>query len=186
MGRYKRDNSGGFGNPPIKGQRKKGDPGGPGRPKGSMTMDAALRKVLGGKISYTVNGEKTEGPATLALAQRALALGLSGPMRANEAIRDLAKKYEPVPPEQHQLPCIKDLTEEEQLELLRLIRKAQGVPYEGPKQEPIRYYSENWPDGIVYRCCHSPHNEPPQLEEVRNRAYISAALPGDFPLHPQS
>jgi hypothetical protein len=43
---YRANNAGGYGNPPVSGQRKKGDPGGPGRPRGQTSLQAALRRAL--------------------------------------------------------------------------------------------------------------------------------------------
>jgi hypothetical protein len=43
---YRANDAGGYGNPPVSGQRKKGDPGGPGRPRGQTSLEAALRRAL--------------------------------------------------------------------------------------------------------------------------------------------
>lgn len=81
--------------PPEKNQFVKGGPGGPGRPKGTKTIDGALRKVFGGKVPYLENGNRKEGLAVEALAKRALHHGLSGSARANEAALNLVAKYGP-------------------------------------------------------------------------------------------
>ena len=139
---YKADNSGGYGNPPVKDQFKKRGPPGPGRPKGSVSMIGALGKVFGGKLDYTENGKPVTSAATIALAKRALALGLTGPNSANARALDLATKHGPqdtlVDLTLHNLASL-SCEELEQFEIL--ISKALGVPYEPEtrKSDPFDY-----------------------------------------------
>lgn len=95
---YKGDNSGGFGNPPVKSQFKKGNPGG-GRPKGSTSTDAAIRDVLATSVKKRDrNGKLTSVPMTRALVERAFQLGLTGNLKANEKARELAATHGPQEP----------------------------------------------------------------------------------------
>lgn len=181
MSRYKGDNSGGYGNPPIKGQFKEGGPGGPGRPKGSLSQDAALRKVFGGKVEYTINGEDVNNPVSLALAQRALALGMSGSLRANEAARELAERYGPVDETNEPKLDFDDFSFDELREFQRMMNKARGLPTEAFEPPPVRYYTKAWPDGVAYKIAHDGKDIPPQIETIRHRAYWSAALPMRLP-----
>lgn len=66
---YKGNDEGGYGNAPVSGQFKKGNPGGPGRPKGSSNLESAIRKALTTKL-VTRSGAKVL-PAD-ALARRAI------------------------------------------------------------------------------------------------------------------
>ena len=54
---YQANNAGGYGNPPVSGQKKKGNPGGPGRPKGQTTLQAALQRVLRRKRPVVRDGK---------------------------------------------------------------------------------------------------------------------------------
>lgn len=91
---YKGNDDGGYGNPPVSHQFK-GKPG-PGRPKGSKSIDGALRKTFGKKVvRVDKSGKRTFIAAPEALAERALELGLKGPLRANVEARKLAEKYGP-------------------------------------------------------------------------------------------
>lgn len=49
--RYKGNNEGGYGNPPVKGQFGPGNKGGPGRPRGPQGLAARMRKMLKGSVS---------------------------------------------------------------------------------------------------------------------------------------
>jgi hypothetical protein len=54
---YQANNAGGYGNPPVSGQKKKGGPGGPGRPKGQTSLEAALQRVLRKKRTVVRDGK---------------------------------------------------------------------------------------------------------------------------------
>lgn len=91
---YKGNNAGGYGNPPVKDQFK-GKPG-PGRPKGSKSIEGALRRTFGKKVVRRgKDGKRTLIDAPDALAERALELGLRGTLNANVEARKLAEKYGP-------------------------------------------------------------------------------------------
>ncbi|MEQ8743668.1 hypothetical protein [Parasphingorhabdus sp.] len=91
---YKGNNEGGYGNPPVKDQFD-GTPG-PGRPKGSKSLDGALRKVFRKKVArIDKNGKRTLIEAPEALAERLLELGLKGPLAANIEARAMAEKFGP-------------------------------------------------------------------------------------------
>ena len=94
---YKGNNKGGYGNPPVKHQFK-GKPG-PGRPKGSRSIDGALKKVFGKKIARIDRaGNRSFLGAPDALAERMLELGLKGSLGANVEARRLAEKFGPQEP----------------------------------------------------------------------------------------
>ena len=99
---YKGDNSGGFGNPPVSGQRKTGDPGGPGRPKGHTSLQAALRRAFRRKLPIVRDGRVTKLHPSDILAERIveaiLAKNLSPSMI--ELARRLMEQYGPQLPEQ--------------------------------------------------------------------------------------
>lgn len=191
MSQYKGDNSGGYGNPPIRGQFKPGGPGGPGRKKGSTSVDAALAKVFGGKVPYKENGRPVEGPATEALSKRALQHGLSGPHRATLAVLDLARKYGPKEeePETPDIPFLNELDVEELRTLGKLLAKATGNPdwnpprnendplaYLNDPDDPRNYSKELTVEGLHYRRS-SIQSIGDELIGIENRAYFSAALP---------
>lgn len=181
MTRYKKNNAGGYGNPPVKSQFGKGGKPGPGRPRGSSTMDGALRKVFRGKVPYLENGERKEGPATVALAKRALQHGLSGTARANEAARELAAKYGPeeptTAPASYDLSCLTG----EELEMYgRIACKLLGEPYPEPSVSVLNApntWSERTIEGIVREHTSTGGKRSTELLSVGNRAYVSASLP---------
>jgi hypothetical protein len=98
---YKGDNSGGFGNAPLSGQRKKGDPGGPGRPKGQTSLRAALTRALRRKRPILRDGKVTHLHTADVVAERIveaiLAKNLSPAMI--ELARRLMEQYGPQMPE---------------------------------------------------------------------------------------
>jgi hypothetical protein len=188
MGAYKGDNGGGYGNPPIKHQFKKKAPGGPGRPKGSTSMDAALAKVFRGKVPYKENGKPVSGAATEALSKRVLQHGLAGTHRATLEVLKLAQKYGPQEAETElaPLPFLQELTYGELRSLGKLLAKATGdVAWDPPHDDPFERYTdpdnpdnychETTVDGLHYRRCRIDTVED-ELIGVANRAYFSAAL----------
>jgi hypothetical protein len=56
-------------------------------------MDSARRKIFGRKLDFTENGKPVTSEATIALAKRALGLGLTGTASANARALDLSAKY---------------------------------------------------------------------------------------------
>jgi hypothetical protein len=69
---YQANDAGGYGNPPVSGQRKKGDPGGPGRPKGQTSLEAALRRVLRKKRAVVRDGKVEKLHPSDIMAERTL------------------------------------------------------------------------------------------------------------------
>lgn len=185
MSRYKKNNAGGYCNPPIKTQFGKGCKPGPGRPKGSSTMDGALRTVFRGKVPYLENGKRKEGPATVALAKRALQHGLSGSARANEAARDLAAKYGPEEPTKSSTELDLSVLTDEELETYgRLACKLLGEVF---PEAPVDVLSvphtstESTVEGIVWERTSVGAKMSTRLISVGNRAYVSASLPRSAP-----
>lgn len=74
---YKANNKGGFGNPPVRGQFAKNNPGGPGRPKGITNLEAALRKRLGKKLTVSKDGKSVKMTPFEVYAERILEAILS-------------------------------------------------------------------------------------------------------------
>lgn len=181
MTRYKKNNAGGYGNPPEKTQFRKGCKPGPGRPNGSSSMGGALRKVFRGKVPYLENGKRKEGPATVALAKRALQHGLSGSARANEAARELAAKYGPE--ELTESPIDYDLSvlTNEELEMYgRIAFKLLGEPFPEPPVDVLsvpHFWSECTLEGIVREHTSVGAKLSAKLISVGNLAYVSASLP---------
>lgn len=190
-GRYRADNSGGYGNPPVDGQFKTGGPGGPGRPGGSTSMDAALKKVFSGKVPYKENGKPTEGPATEALSKRLLQHGLAGPHRATIAVMEFAQKFGPQEADEPEAVEFNfENFDSDELRLFgRLMAKLSGDPdwerryendhplaYLHDPDDPRNYTFEQTIEGVRYR--RSLRSEfPDELLDIDNRAYWSAALP---------
>lgn len=74
---YRANDQGGYGNPPVAHQFAKHNPGGPGRPKGQTTLDAAMRKVLRRTVPVTRDGKSMRLNAADVLAERVLEAILS-------------------------------------------------------------------------------------------------------------
>ena len=94
-GTYQANNAGGYGNPPVRHQFKPGGKGGPGRPKGETTLEAAMRRMFGSTVQVTSNGEAREVSMVQALAERAKKEFLTGSARSLELGLELALKYGP-------------------------------------------------------------------------------------------
>lgn len=97
---YKGDNSGGYGNPPVSGQRKKGQPGGPGRPRGSTSLDAALKRAFRRKLPIVRNGRLAKLHPTDILAERIVEAILAKNLTPTmiELARRLMEQYGPQAP----------------------------------------------------------------------------------------
>ncbi len=74
---YQANNKGGFGNPPVRGQFRKNNPGGPGRPKGITNLEAAIRKRLKKKLTVSKEGKSVSMTAFEVYAERVLEAILS-------------------------------------------------------------------------------------------------------------
>lgn len=66
-----------------------------GRKKNSSSINTALKKVFAGTVDIKINGVSVSVPAIEALALRTLQQCLTGPFKANEAVRTLAEKLGP-------------------------------------------------------------------------------------------
>ncbi|MEH6791104.1 DUF5681 domain-containing protein [Parasphingorhabdus sp.] len=93
---FRGNNAGGFGNPPVRHQFKPGGKGGPGRPKGMTSADAALRKMFASTVQVSQNGEIREMHMTEAIVERLKKEILTGSPRLLEMALELVKKYGPV------------------------------------------------------------------------------------------
>lgn len=94
---YRVNNEGGYGNPPVSGQFKKGGEGGPGRRKGQTSLESAMRKITRKKLPVNTDGKvKNMSPADI-LAQRTLetALAKNPSPRMLELAHNIFAKYGP-------------------------------------------------------------------------------------------
>lgn len=101
---YQANNAGGYGNPPVSGQKKKGNPGGPGRPRGQTTLEAALQRVLRRKRPVVRDGKVESLHPSDIMAERILealiAKNLSPSMI--ELASRIMERYGPQMPKQEQ------------------------------------------------------------------------------------
>lgn len=95
--RYKGNNLGGYGNPPVKSQFKQGNKGGPGRTKGKGNLESALRKAIRTKFPVTRNGAPTQMWPIEILAMKTVEsiLGQSRSRQMLEFGHELFSKYGP-------------------------------------------------------------------------------------------
>lgn len=191
---YKANNEGGYGNAPVSGQFATGGKPGPGRPRGSTSLAAAMRKTFSKKIiRKDKNGNIVDQVSpTQALAEKALQLGLTSNFKANEGARQLAEKYGP--PEE--TPAAEEeahdysLLSDSELELLGMIMaKLTGNPDLGAKpisDHPLayafdlndarNYYEDRTFYGTQYRRSLTPRAADTVIHPG-NMAYHSAARP---------
>ncbi len=94
-GRYKGNNQGGYGNPPIRSQFGRGNPGGPSRRRGATSMDTALRKMFRSTVIVTKGGQPLKLDMAEAMAERVRKEILSGNVKALELGFQLLAKYGP-------------------------------------------------------------------------------------------
>lgn len=92
---YKANNMGGYGNPPVAHQFQPGNQGGPGRMRGSTSLDSALRKMFASKVPVTKNGRTIEIDMAEAMAERLRQLILGKDLKALLAGLDLMQKFGP-------------------------------------------------------------------------------------------
>lgn len=178
---YKANNEGGYGNPPVSGQRKKGDPGGPGRRKGETNINAALRKMFQSRVPVMKDGKRVTIPFAEALAERVKKIILSGSLRALQMGLEMMAKLGPVEEDTDAVFHFDDFSLDEIREFNRLMRKAQGLPTEEflPPAPTISYRS--WPDGITCKCERVGMTDTWTINTIRPHAYWSAALPFNLP-----
>lgn len=86
---YQANNKGGYGNPPVSGQRQ--GQAGPGRPPGSHTLDSALRRMIKSDVPLKNGGSKPYVDA-LAFAARDASLGKT--VKASEFGFKLVRRFE--------------------------------------------------------------------------------------------
>lgn len=82
-------------NPSKETQFKKGNPGGPGRPKGQTNVGHAMSRMFGGKVPVNVNGKTIQKPMAEAIAKRGQQLMLTGSATGFFRGLDLYAKYGP-------------------------------------------------------------------------------------------
>jgi hypothetical protein len=97
VSRYQGNNEGGYGNPPVDGQFRKGDKGGPGRRKGEASLESALRKITSKKIPVNKDGKRRHLSPAQILAERTLeaALAKNPSPRMLELAHKIFAKYGP-------------------------------------------------------------------------------------------
>jgi len=138
---YKGDNAGGYGNPPVRTQFKPGGKGGPGRPRGRHSLEAALQKVLREPVAVkTPDGRKAMPYAealTRRVAERALRPDASIGMIAFAF--ELLQKHGPKDEEKQPRFDASKLSFDEMKLLLQLFTRVHdGAP---PPNAPWRLYN---------------------------------------------
>ena len=93
---YRANNDGGYGNPPIKSQFRRGGTPGPGRRRGSTSFAAAMRRLFSSKVPVSLNGEVMKISMADAMAERLRKEILSGNFKALELGFAMIAKYGPV------------------------------------------------------------------------------------------
>lgn len=147
---YKGDNSGGYGNPPVSGQRKKGEPGGPGRPRGSTSLEAAMKRAFRRKLPIVRDGRLAKLHPTDILAERIveaiLAKNLTPAMI--ELARRLMEQYGPQRPAE---PNLKgngdDFSIDEKKILSALLTRYAGHPPDETRRHVLGTVWEPYPVG---------------------------------------
>ena len=91
---YKADDSGGFGNPPVKNQFQPKNKGG-GRKRTDKSMEAALRREFTSKVAVNRNGKVAKVDLVEVLARLKRDNALKGSARELDAAIELARKYGP-------------------------------------------------------------------------------------------
>lgn len=92
---YRANNDGGYGNPPVSQQFQPGNQGGPGRIKGSTSLESALRRMFASKVPVTKNGRTMEIDMAEAMVERAKQLMLGKDLKAFKFGFELMQKYGP-------------------------------------------------------------------------------------------
>ncbi|WBX86205.1 DUF5681 domain-containing protein [Sphingosinicella microcystinivorans] len=128
---YKGDNTGGYGNPPVRTQFKPGGKGGPGRPRGRHSLEAALQKVLREPVAVkTPDGRKAMSYAealTRRVAERALRP--DAPIGMVEFAFELLQKHGPKDEENQPRPdAVGKLSFDEIKLLLQLLARSSDGP----------------------------------------------------------
>lgn len=86
----------GYGKPPRHTQFKPGQSGNPrGRPKGSRSLAATVRKVLGRKIPVIERGQRKLVSADEAMLHRYLEMALKGDVKAGAFLFGFLERFQP-------------------------------------------------------------------------------------------
>lgn len=154
---YKGDNSGGYKNPPVSGQRKKGGCPGPGRPKGSTSLSSALKRAFRRKLPIVRDGRLAKLHPTDILAERIveaiLAKNLTPAMI--ELARRLMEEFGPQTDDQepaHQ-QNFEDFSNDEFFILSALAMRSVGEPPGETRRHVLGTVHEPFPTGefLVFR-----------------------------------
>lgn len=126
--RYQGNNKGGYGNPPVKSQFKRGGKGGPGRKKGVSNLESAMRKATSKKLVVNRNGRKERMMPVEIYAERAVeaVLAKSPSPRMLEIGQQLFEKWGPKDPEDDTNLIVHDFTLEELDVLVALLNRSTG------------------------------------------------------------
>ena len=160
---YKRNDEGGFGNPPVSRQFPLKNPGGPGRPKGQTNIEAQIRKALRRKLTVNKDGKSVRMHPTAVFAERLLEAILS---RTNspkmlqfglEILRKFGPQAEPSKSTQasSQIPDLTGLSDDELSIYGEMCAMVMGRPLEedcttslgGPGNSLYRL--DRGPDGLI-------------------------------------
>lgn len=147
---YKGDNSGGYGNPPVSGQRKTGEPGGPGRPKGHTSLRAALQRAFRRKLPIVRNGKVAKLHLSDILAERIVEaiLGKNPSPSMIELARRLMEQYGPQMPDQEPLQGNIDGFSEDELGIVSgLFARCLGEPPGETRRHVLGTVDEPFPQG---------------------------------------
>lgn len=92
---YQGNDSGGYGNPPVSGQFKRGGEPGPGRTPKQASLVASMKRMFGSTVTIGIDGNKMDVPMIEAMTQRTKKEILTGPAKNLEMGFRLAEKYGP-------------------------------------------------------------------------------------------
>ena len=148
---YRGDNSGGYGNPPISGQKRKGGPPGPGRPKGSTSLDAKMKKVFRRRLPILKDGRMTQLHASEIFAERILEAILSkNPTPAMiELGRRLMIEYGPPVPSEVEPGNTEGFSRDELKITLALLSRVMRDKPRRSRRHVVGMVDEAFPIGLV-------------------------------------
>ena len=142
---YKANNEGGYGNPPVSGQFKRGGRGGPGRRRGTTSLGAALSRMFASKVPVSINGQSISLSMADAMAECLRREILSGNFKALDRGFELMKLYGPIQ-QSNELPMY-DLTKLP-LEQKRALRALLATARSAERREVFRLLKQGkaWHD----------------------------------------